>query len=98
MSKEPPALRVHFDLAACRSEGESMKQQAVMTSDAEAHKRLLQYGPNELAEKQTNPLLKFLSDFWGPIAWMIEGAVVLSGKKRPLDSPGSGPELHSGRD
>ncbi len=45
----------------------------------EAQKRLIQYGPNAIAEKKTNVFLKFLSYFWGPIPWMIEGAVVLSG-------------------
>jgi H+-transporting ATPase len=48
-------------------------------SQAEAQKRLAQYGPNELEEKKSNPLLKFLSYFWGPIPWMIEAAVILSG-------------------
>src|SRR5208283_352074 len=48
-------------------------------TQAEAQKRLTQYGPNELEEKKTNPILKFLSYFWGPIPWMIEVAVVLSG-------------------
>jgi H+-transporting ATPase len=48
-------------------------------TDAEAKKRLTQYGPNELTEKKTNLFLKFLSYFWGPIPWMIEIAVVLSG-------------------
>src|SRR5208282_4932680 len=47
-------------------------------SQAEAQKRLTQYGPNEIEEKKTNPLLKFLSYFWGPIPWMIEVAVILS--------------------
>jgi H+-transporting ATPase len=51
-------------------------------TQAEAIKRLAQYGPNEIAEKKTNPLLKFLSYFWGPIPWMIEVAVVLSGVVR----------------
>jgi H+-transporting ATPase len=46
---------------------------------AEAAERLVQYGPNEIAEKKPNPLLKFLSYFWGPIPWMIKVAVVLSG-------------------
>jgi len=45
---------------------------------AEADKRLGQYGPNEIAEKTVNPVLKFLSYFWGPIPWMIEAAAVLS--------------------
>jgi H+-transporting ATPase len=48
-------------------------------TDAEAKKRLTQYGPNELTEKKTNLFLKFLSYFWGPIPWMIEIAVILSG-------------------
>jgi len=51
-------------------------------SQAEAQKRLAQYGPNEIAEEKTNVLLKFLTYFWGPIPWMIEGAVILSGVVR----------------
>jgi H+-transporting ATPase len=47
-------------------------------SQTEAQKRLTQYGPNEIEEKKTNPLLKFLTYFWGPIPWMIEVAVILS--------------------
>ena len=47
-------------------------------TEAEAKKRLAQYGPNEIPEKKTNALLKFLGYFWGPIPWMIEVAVVLS--------------------
>jgi len=48
----------------------------------EAQKRLTQYGPNEIEEKKTNPFLKFLSYFWGPIPWMIEAAVILSAVAR----------------
>ena len=51
-------------------------------STAEAAKRLAKYGPNEIAEHKVNPLLKFLSYFWGPIPWMIEIAVILSGALR----------------
>jgi len=51
-------------------------------TDVEVKKRLTQYGPNEIAEKKTNLLLKFLSYFWGPIPWMIEAAVILSGVVR----------------
>jgi H+-transporting ATPase len=51
-------------------------------SQAEAQKRLTQYGPNEIEEKKTNPFLKFLTYFWGPIPWMIEAAVVLSAVAR----------------
>ena len=51
-------------------------------SQTEAEKRLTQYGPNEIEEKKTNELLKFLGYFWGPIPWMIEAAVVLSAAAR----------------
>ena len=34
-------------------------------TQSEATKRLTQYGPNEITEHQTNPLLQFLSYFWG---------------------------------
>jgi H+-transporting ATPase len=51
-------------------------------TQAEAVKRQAQYGPNQLEEKKTNEYLKFLSYFWGPIPWMIEIAVILSGVVR----------------
>jgi len=51
-------------------------------SQAEAQKRLTQYGPNEIEEKKTNPFLTFLTYFWGPIPWMIEAAVILSAVAR----------------
>jgi H+-transporting ATPase len=44
----------------------------------EAEQRLAQYGYNELPEEQVNPILKFLSYFWGPIPWMIEAASAMS--------------------
>ena len=47
-------------------------------SDKNAQARLIFYGPNTIQDKRKNPLLKFLSYFWGPIAWMIEAAAVLS--------------------
>ncbi len=47
-------------------------------TQTEAENRLARYGPNEIEEHQTNPLLKFLTYFWGPIPWMIEIAVILS--------------------
>ena len=51
-------------------------------TQVEAEKRLARYGPNEISETKANPLLKFLSYFWGPIPWMIEAAVVLSAAAR----------------
>jgi H+-transporting ATPase len=51
-------------------------------TQAEAAKRLAADGPNALKEVKVNPFLKFLTYFWGPIPWMIEAAVILSGVVR----------------
>ncbi len=40
--------------------------------------RVEAYGFNEISEKKTNPIVKFLSYFWGPIPFMIEVAAILS--------------------
>jgi H+-transporting ATPase len=45
---------------------------------SEAETRLQQYGSNEIRENKINPLMKFLSYFWGTIPWMIESAAILS--------------------
>ncbi|MBN1236202.1 MAG: plasma-membrane proton-efflux P-type ATPase [Methanotrichaceae archaeon] len=47
-------------------------------SSSEAEAGIQQYGPNEILEKKVNPILKFLSYFWGTIPWMIEAAAILS--------------------
>ncbi len=47
-------------------------------SDTSLQERFDDYGYNELEEKKVNPILKFLSYFWGPIPWMIEVAAILS--------------------
>jgi H+-transporting ATPase len=47
-------------------------------SSADAQARLAFYGLNTIQEKRKSALLKFLSYFWGPIAWMIEIAAILS--------------------
>jgi len=47
-------------------------------SDSSLKERIDDYGYNELVEKKVNPIVKFLSYFWGPIPWMIEVAAILS--------------------
>jgi len=47
-------------------------------SQAEAQRRIAEYGPNALPEKRPNLLLQVFTYFWGPIPWMIEVAAVLS--------------------
>ena len=57
-------------------------------SVGEAKKRIQEYGYNEIPEKKTNPFLKFLKYFWGPIPWMIEVAVILSAYIRHWEDVG----------
>ncbi len=67
--------------AASISESELKKRLGVSDaglSEEEVKKRQAQSGYNELPEAKTNPILKFLAYFWGPIPWMIEAAAVLS--------------------
>jgi H+-transporting ATPase len=47
-------------------------------SQQESQNRLEKYGYNEIEEERVNPILKFLSYFWGPIPIMIIIAAVLS--------------------
>ncbi|KAI9242470.1 MAG: plasma-membrane proton-efflux P-type ATPase [Podila humilis] len=47
-------------------------------SSMQVHQRLRQFGPNQLVEVKTNQLLKFLTYFVGPIAFLIELACILS--------------------
>ena len=44
----------------------------------EVNKRLTEYGENKIEEKKTNPILRLLLNFWGPIPWMIEIAAFFS--------------------
>jgi len=46
--------------------------------EVDVQRRRKEFGYNELPEKKENPLLKFLTYFWGPIPWMIEVAIILS--------------------
>ena len=47
-------------------------------SKEEARRRLERFGTNEITEKTTHPIIKFLGYLWGPIPWMIEAAAILS--------------------
>ena len=54
----------------------STTEKGLQTS--EAAKRLQQFGPNAIAEEKRSAIVAFLRYFWGPIAWMIEAAAILS--------------------
>ncbi|MGA2411528.1 MAG: plasma-membrane proton-efflux P-type ATPase, partial [Candidatus Binataceae bacterium] len=47
-------------------------------TEEEAASRLKQDGPNAIEEKHISPAKRFLKFLWGPIAWMIEIAAILS--------------------
>jgi H+-transporting ATPase len=55
-----------------------LKTSAEGLRSEDVRQRLAKYGFNELEEKRFNPVLKFLSYFWGPIPGMIEVAALLS--------------------
>lgn len=55
--------------------------QTGLTTD-EAHKRLQQYGPNAIEEKEEPLWHRIFRRFWGPIPWMIEVAAILSAEVR----------------
>ena len=48
-------------------------------TEAEAERRLAQYGENALVEHHIGVFERLARFFWGPIPWMIEVAAVLSG-------------------
>ncbi len=54
-------------------------------SSSDAEQRLAFYGLNTIQEKRQNALVKLLSYFWGPIAWMIEIAAILSAVVHDFD-------------
>lgn len=47
-------------------------------NDKDVNERRASFGYNEITEKKESLLVRFLKNFWGPIPWMIEAAVILS--------------------
>jgi H+-transporting ATPase len=46
-------------------------------SGAEARERLLQYGPNSIADADERPVRRILAKFSAPVPWLLEATVVL---------------------
>lgn len=46
-------------------------------SREEARDRLVRFGPNEIPEPRRRLALDFARRFWGPVPWMLEGALAL---------------------
>jgi len=56
----------------------SLETSADGLTNSEVQRRIQIFGFNEVAEKRANPLLAFLSRYWGPMPWLLELAIVLS--------------------
>ena len=57
---------------------ESLDSSPQGLTQEEARRRIERFGYNELSEEEPNPLRQLFGYFWGPIAWMIEIAAILS--------------------
>jgi H+-transporting ATPase len=82
VAKSQPAAEDHLKTLPLAEVEKRLESSPDGLTQAEAQRRLAQYGPNEIEEKKTNLFLKFLTYFWGPIPWMIEAAVILSAVAR----------------
>jgi len=47
-------------------------------ANSEAELRIQKFGFNELPEKKRNPVVDFLSRYWGPMPWLLELTIILS--------------------
>jgi H+-transporting ATPase len=59
------------------SPGRQLGSRALGLTEAEAQRRLEEYGLNEIPERRSHPLLALLRKFWGPIPWMLEATILL---------------------
>ncbi|MHB1336644.1 MAG: plasma-membrane proton-efflux P-type ATPase [Candidatus Humimicrobiaceae bacterium] len=48
-------------------------------SEEEAKKRIELFGSNEVKKQFRNPVIEFLSHYWGPMPWLLELTMILSG-------------------
>jgi len=45
-------------------------------NDADIHAKRMQYGYNEIPEKEVGPVIGVLKRMWGPIPWLLEAAMI----------------------
>ena len=48
-------------------------------NDVEVKKGIEFFGYNEIKKQSKNPILKFLSYYWGPMQWLLEFTMIISG-------------------
>lgn len=77
-SKSRSVGSVDLEKANINSVFTALKSSPKGLTTGEAKARIETYGRNELEDKESSDLEKFLAFFWGPIAWMIEAAALLS--------------------
>lgn len=58
--------------------GDSPANAATGLTSAQAQELLRHYGRNEIALERINPLLAWLSKFWGPVPWLLEAVILLT--------------------
>lgn len=78
MTKQPSISPDDLSKAPISELYEKLKSGEQGISNADARERLERYGRNEIIEHKKNPVVKFLKSFWGPMAWLIEIAALLS--------------------
>lgn len=71
MGQDEKKETIEDTLARLKSNSNGLTQE-------EASERLKKFGPNVIAEKKVNPILKFMLKFWAPVPWMLEITVVLT--------------------
>ncbi|RYY32482.1 hypothetical protein EON62_05305 [archaeon] len=81
---------IHTRVFAVRSPPHGTLQTDLRTglTDATVRERFAIYGYNELDEKKVNPLLVFLSYFWGPMPVMIWAAALVELIKASITGEG----------
>ncbi|MGO9869190.1 MAG: cation-transporting P-type ATPase, partial [Rhodomicrobium sp.] len=72
MMQDQLAVKPQADAATIDAPGD-----ANGLTEAEAARRLAQYGENALVEHRESVFERLARFFWGPIPWMIEAAAVL---------------------
>ena len=78
MNASPKRTDDYRGQAASETVSQLQVDPAAGLADSEAQTRLQRYGYNEIREKEESLWHRILRRFWGPIAWMIEVAAILS--------------------
>lgn len=71
MARTPPAIVSEPDVAL------SPAAEAEGLSSAAARQRLAQFGPNAVSEPSVHPMRTFAQQFWAPVPWMLEAAILV---------------------